>query len=218
MDSLNYAIGTKLEIEIIDENGLNGEELFISQLIDIIEESILEISTPIHKLGYKKIPPNSMVNLYFHIEDKGLMRLNCQVIENFLNKKTSILLKIASQLATVQRRQQPRYDFSIDMKYQPHNLNNSEEIDNEVMPKITTTKNISAGGVLAILYKNYPKGTLLDIELIFVNISIRVVGEVVRSTENKYYQNEFETGIKFIDMDKTDLDFLVRYLYEMQKV
>jgi c-di-GMP-binding flagellar brake protein YcgR len=221
MNLLKSVIGVKIELEILQGSSSEIEGTYISQLIDIFDGNILELAIPIHKLRYKKIPVDTLVNVFFHHNENGIMSFTGKIILSNNNKKNSensIFLILDSEIFPIQRRLHPRFDFSIDLKYSlTSNTTNNGSSSNLTYTKKTTTKNISAGGLLTTLTESFEKGSFIEFELIFVNNIIKITGEVVRSTENKYYSNEYETGIKFIKINKKDHDFLIRYIYEMQK-
>jgi c-di-GMP-binding flagellar brake protein YcgR len=104
-----------------------------------------------------------------------------------------------------ERRKYIRLDSSINVDYRV--------IGRQHVEDKTLCKNISAGGVRIHLKERVPAHTQLDIKFVLPNDSkqISVVGEVVWQTD-KDAKGDFDTGIKYVQIDSFDMQKITDYV------
>lgn len=80
----------------------------------------------------------------------------------------------------------------------------------------TTTRDISGNGAQILCAEFYPRGTQLEIDLEVEERVLRLTGEVIRLVE-QLSRREFWQGIRFIGLDDTERDLLIRYIFKEQR-
>jgi c-di-GMP-binding flagellar brake protein YcgR len=86
-------------------------------------------------------------------------------------------------------------------------------------PKLTLTKNISAGGICLIVYEPFKEGDLLDLKIGLPQekSAINAVGRVVWSIEfsilNDSQGKRYDIGVEFVDFDPKERERINQYVF-----
>jgi c-di-GMP-binding flagellar brake protein YcgR len=92
------------------------------------------------------------------------------------------------------------------------------------MKKLSTSKNISKGGICLIAYEDLRKGDLLDLKIYLSDDkkAITGIGKVAWTKEfvigDVFKGKRYDVGVEFIKINDTDLSKIDRYVFSHVKV
>lgn len=218
MTPLEIQIGTRLELELLNENQERVGQIYVSQLHEVQENGAMVISAPIHEARLVFIPSSRIIRLAFiHIEH-GLLGFNATVTANdFRNKIAVLIVQPETELYKMQRRKYYRLDFIKDIAVHV----SGRKTNNKSRPNIRAfTKNISGCGLCIVTDTDIPKNSELEIELnLSENAIIKAKCEVVRNTWFEVMKSKsYELGLQFTQISKSDQNILIKFIYEQQRI
>lgn len=236
------SIGDKLEL--IEQNRNNeSNNMYVSQLLDFIEENKACISMPIKK-GH--IIPLSVGETYiiYCYTNKGLYQCSATIKERFKIKNMFVLIiEFQSVLEKIQRRQYYRIDCILDVKY--HLVSEEEE---QLINKIVKNKYIDSEEKQADIDKLdefkqvWHEGTITDLSgggarfnsgnphVKDENIKLSLVLDsdmngkqllipckVISSTKLTNRNGFFEHRVKFTDIPKDDRETIIKFIFAEER-
>ena len=207
----HFNLGDK--IQVISLNRLKKTE-YVSQIAEIYDDYI-EIFNPIYK--------NSLV--YFsYDEDLKIIILKSEAIFEFQSKVIGkrhgkipiVRLKATSVLSKIQRRDYYRLKTTKAIRFKkiyPDDIFSdiSHYYDGILL-------DISGGGMLFCSKYEMNKGDSLEVEL-FLNDDKKIVlyGNIIRKNFNIQKSFLYEYGVKFENLDLSDKDLLIRFIFNEQR-
>lgn len=206
MDIRNYlAIGDRLDIYI-------NEELYKSQIEDIVSDDILIISHPMKKMSYIRIAVNDEMQLLCN-KDSGVLGFTGILVQKVSEDNFhQLMVKITSSLSKVQRRDFFRLPISLKIGII---LSDFYDETREVI--YTVTKDISAGGVCVWFNKHISLGTKLFCKIKIDNgDDVVLKATVVRVDVVSEPQGRYSLGIRFNNYDEKIRQRIIRFLFDSQ--
>ncbi len=226
MDANKIKLGTKFEIEIID-NSLNNNSPSInysSQLIDIIDSKTISVVAPMNEGRYKYLTIGLNLLVYFINDRQELLYFKATVKGHRKNGPLDAFdLTIASELSKIQRRTYYRLEAALSCQYLivSEQLLSTDKLEfstiNEAALKTAFTKNISGNGFCITLDNPLDAGTILDVTINLEDTAlIRVIAQVIRSIHSE--SKKYEVGLHFLKIEPHDSYILTKYIFEKQRV
>ena len=210
-------IGTRLELEMLNEYEDRVGQLYVSQLLEVQESGNIVIAAPIHEGRLVFIPQQSAIRLAFIHVEEGLLGFIGTVKAFDLNDKIAVLIiEPKPELFKMQRRMYYRLDYLKDIKVRLK----GEKPANKKSNIRAFTKNISGSGLCIVTDTDIPRKTELEVELTLTeDITVKAKCVVVRCTWFEVMKSRnYELGLSFTEISKKDQDILVKFIYEQQRV
>ncbi|WP_353095289.1 flagellar brake protein [Tissierella praeacuta] len=204
-------IGTKIEITRLKDN----EEVYPSQVLDIIETGELIISGPIKQNNLVFIHNDEEIEICYNVENMGRHYFLAKVLSRNNSPIYALRLLRISETRNIQQRNYYRLleTLSVDKE---HSIVKGDNI--EVIVESCETINISGGGMK--LYCNYEHE--VDDEVVCsLKIGDSVIKSkalVVRSEEIESLNYKFSIGVSFIEINEEDRDLIIKYIFERQRI
>lgn len=228
MNANDIRIGTKLEIEIPDNNRNNSDSdtssSYISQLLDVIDSKTISVAAPMGEGRLKFLTRGLKIFIYYLNEKQEFLFFKATVREHRKNGPLDAFdIIIDSEISKIQRRRYYRLDVALSCQYliSDQQLSNTDRLEfkkvNETEFKTAYTKNISGSGFCLILEESIESGTILDV---IINLDdtafIRVFAQVIRSINIQ--SKKYEVGTHYINISLHDSNFLTKFIFEKQRL
>lgn len=208
--SSQLKIGDKVNISRIDPSSKKHS----SQILDILNEKEYIISGPIKRSTLVHIALNTILEISYFIEEKGKFSFKALVTDK--NEKGIYKLRIErlSDIIRIQDRSFFRLPISMKAEKKFKVIDKNKEI---VLEEICKVSDISGGGVKVLSnFKHQVKEQIL-LAIYIDNKELNLLGEVVRVSESLDKNYNFEIGIKFLNIDNSQRDTIVKFIFEQQR-
>lgn len=216
MLAATIGLGTKLELELFDENGDIVRPALLSQFETEQKDGTLLILTPIREGILVPVHRGSQMNVIF--ERKGdLCSFSAIVAERVREGNLhKLVVRPVSEIKKIQRRTFFRFETVLDVRYRIFaSLRDEEDVRGNFVTGLT--RDISGGGV-CLLMKDKPElgsfieGTLkLDADMTFIGRIVRIIA--IRDTGIFKY----EIGVMFTDIDNRSRERIISFIFELQR-
>lgn len=239
------SIGDKIDIKPLNKSGkpVLGARTFVSQLVDFVDSSVINIAAPIVFGRTIPLPVGDNYNLCFYT-DKGLYQCNSMVISNHRDNKTIItVVRITSNLEKFQRRQYFRLECIHDIDYRPISIEeqilerkiSSEEYENpedlsEAKKKLAqldrqwisaSVTDLSGGGAKFTSDVLHNSGDKVRIKLDFLAgkeiKKLVLTANIISSSRIPVRIGSYEHRVEFIDIMQKDREALIKYIFEQER-
>lgn len=221
MTPLEISIGTRLELEILNNSGERVGNVFVSQLLEYQEDGTMVISSPITGSRVVFIPDGVTIRLTFVHPIQGLLGFTAVVSSKEYRGKIAVMtVKPDAEIIKIQRRMHFRLEIVLDAAILPADAADDAEAAEKSEPVRAYTKNISGSGVCLVTEKEFPKYSEIVIELELTDgKQIKAKGIIVRSQMIDVRKGKnYELGVNFTEISKKDQDALIRYIFEQQRL
>lgn len=233
MISKILSVGDRIELSRVAAveqiNATDGKDnVYISQILEIIDEEKLKIGMPIHQGKVIPLAMNARLDACFYT-DRGLYQGRLVVTDRYKEDSIFVLVvEVTSSLQKFQRRQYFRLGCVIDMKYRKINDEEVEEyagnsemiiVENDFID--ATAIDISGGGVRFISSEKMEEN-----QEVFMSIEISydkqkklygLLGKVISSYEAKSRIGLFEHRVEFTNMQGHVREALIKYIFEEER-
>jgi c-di-GMP-binding flagellar brake protein YcgR len=126
------------------------------------------------------------------------------------------IIDLPNDIQRIQQRSFVRVDAMLPVEVSPLAEKNDEGID-EAAPLKVITKDISGGGAQLILNEPVEIGTRLSLVIEVPDMEpIETIGEVIRVEKPKQDRKLFWIGIKFLDIQETFRNKLIKFIFKKQ--
>jgi len=195
----------------------NDDEIYTSQVQDILDDSTIKISTPIKSRRIIPLHANEKYIFDFY-GSAALYRCTGVVIDrNFEDNNYYLHIKIISEFKKVQRRNFFRVDCLIPFYYETL-FNNQEGEKNSKQTSMIT--DISGGGIKFLSSHKLSENTMIkccielgiDKEVISAEVTANVLASEVSEKSAYSYCNRAE----FIDINKSKRDKIIKFVFQQQ--
>lgn len=211
------SLGTKLELELFNEEGKKIPVVFVSQFGGFDEKlNTMEIYAPIYQGNIYPVPPKMLIEVFFS-NGKDTFSFKAEALERFYEGKIALLhIKPVSRIEKVERRSFFRMECCVDVQYRAFKiLMPDDEMRGDFI--YARTRNISGGGICLVTEDQLEKGDFVE-AFIKLKHKIRFVGVVVRTKEVKNKgKTEYETGIEFVRIENRDRERIISYIFKTQR-
>lgn len=232
MISKVLGVGNKIELtrsaaaENIDD--AKGRRMYISQIVDIIDDDKMKIGMPMEQGKVIPLPINTRLDACFYTS-KGLYQGRLIVTDRYKEGQIFILVvELISSLKKYQRRQYFRLGCVIDIKYRKileeeideYAQNNNMIIEADDFRE-GTALDISGGGIRFVSeeYLEKDKEIFIVLEITYEDKSktYGLLGKVIMSYEARSREGLFEHRVEFINMQGGVRESLIKYIFEEER-
>jgi len=203
-------VGTKIDIFKKE----NRKNFYPSQVLEIIEPDELVIRGPMKKTQLVLLHKGEEIEILYYVENKGRFIFTAKVISRELNKMYTLRIKKISEIRKIQLRNYYRLPVTLEIEKIFPVIND----DNKVFIEKCEAKDISGGGLK--LYCNYQHvvGDEVYLKFKLENKLIDAKAKVVRIEEIENLNYKYCIGITFVDIEEQIRDFIVKYIFEQQRI
>ncbi|MGB9792047.1 MAG: flagellar brake protein [Thermacetogeniaceae bacterium] len=203
-------INKRVEI-IIEKSYYAGS--YPSRVEEILPDAIV-LAAPLKRGVVVPLRVGDTIKVNFYGKTGGYS-FTTKVTATSYKKIPLIAVEKPQEFTKIQRRSYIRVPARIPVRFtllddqkQPTDLNSSSE-----------TIDISGGGVALLSSTPIPCGSYLEMELdVPRKGTIRVLGKVARTEEKKTeYGKTTLLGISFVEIDESDRDKIIQYVFEIQR-
>lgn len=210
-------MGTKIELELYDENGEKTPLILVSQFESYHkDDNLMKIHAPFTQGKIYPVHPKSLVNINFSNDNETFM-FRAEVINRINIEPIPMLwVKPVSPIEKIERRTFFRMECHLNIKYR---IVDSFSADDNVETTYIEgyTCDISGGGVCLAAETELEKGTKIDAYL-YIKKLIRFFGVVVRSIKvRERGKLIYETGVEFERIENVDRESIISYVFEVQR-
>ena len=210
-------IGTRLELELLNNNSEKIGNSHISQLLEHHGNRTMVISAPIFKGRLIFIPLHMRLRFTFMQRNYGLFSFTAIVTGRELRGNIAVVfVRPEGQLVKIQRRTHYRLDCIANVLI--WTTGKDPNVESKTAIK-AFTKNVSGSGVCVISTVDVPQRSMVDIELSLMdNIIINAKCIVARNIEFEVRNiKTYELGLHFVTISQKDQDSLIKYIFEKQR-
>ncbi|MGI6668908.1 MAG: flagellar brake protein [Acetivibrionales bacterium] len=213
-------IGTRLELDILNEQGEKTGRTYVSQMLEHREDGYVIISAPIFRARLVYVADDTYIRLSFIDRRKGLHAFYAIVKgRGMLNNVAVLAIEPVSDIEKMQRRMYYRLDIAINALILPDGTDEQLQHDTQdkeqpkpaknagftvEKPVSAVTKNISGSGACLVTDIDIPKDSTIKVELDLSGYkTISAECKVLRSS--KYYDDKgkrYELGLCFTKITK----------------
>lgn len=206
-------VNQKAQLKVMD--GLYTG-IYVSRVEDIGEDYI-KLAMPIVKGEIIPLSIGTKVEVVVSDQDKaygftGLIR-NRQI-----SPVPMFTMKFPDKIRKIQRRNYVRIECSIPVQYAV--IDNSEELDQDLVFQTGRTLDISGGGLRLFTNHSLEQEQKLFIKLkLLKDDEIEIKGKVIRllDIDEETKKKRFIYGIEFIDINERDRDKIISFIFEKQR-
>ncbi len=225
MNAKDIKIGTKFEIEIPEfENRRQVHtNCYVSQLVDIIDDSTVAIAAPIYENRLKFMSNGLAIRVYYLNDRQELICFDAIVNEYKRSGPVeTFIIKIIGNYAKIQRRRYYRLNTVLDQSYLVVEEYISD-FNSYTFPELKDlplrnghTKNISGSGACLLVDESLELGSNLDLTIIIPGYTcVRTIAQVVRVIRK---DKKYEVGVHFQKITSKDSEILMKYIFEQQRI
>lgn len=221
--------GDKLEMKSVQEvtlpDGTVGIKLYKSTVFDISEDGKIMIVMPMEKAKMVLLPVEGEYEVCF-FSHGGMYNANVRVVDRQKINNTYILItEMITNLHKYQRREYYRFNCIVEML--TRELAKAEEeafgkqlgyLVSEIDMKRGVIVDISGGGLRFVSRQSFQEGKVLYLRFkLSINDQekeFRLAARVVLSREIEKRQNEYENRVKFLYIDNTTREEIIKYIFD----
>ncbi|HHY77112.1 MAG TPA: hypothetical protein GX498_01215 [Clostridiales bacterium] len=211
--NLPFKIGDKVNVRVANKPSNSS---YVSQVTDICQDDIIEISFPMHK--NKTIYFINGERLKVVVGKKeAVYEVETVVIGKRYENIPVIRLKIISKPLKIQRRNYYRLKIVIPIHYRT--IDSSKQKDSESKEyKEGVLLDISEGGIMFCTKEDIKENDLLEIVMdINKNKKMIFIGNIIRKQLNEEKTDLYEYGVKFNELSKHDRNALAKFIFTEQR-
>lgn len=233
MTPKDIRIGTRLELDVLNNKGEKTGSVYISQMLEYRHDGSVIISAPISEARLIFVPTDANIHLTFTDRQKGLFGFSAIVRGRDIHGNVAVLIvEPVSGIEKMQRRTHFRLSIALKALIFPaageelYGVRDEDSVKSpgaEVFtmqkPVTAITKNISGSGLCLVTDIDIPKNSLTAVELELPDyMTVSAECKVLRNI--KFYDDKgkrYELGLCFTKIAKKDQDSLIRYIYRQQR-
>ncbi len=222
MELTQVKVGTRLELEILDEDGLRTAPVMISKFEGVEDETNAIIAAPIFQGKIYPVPLDSELDVYF-TDKRGISSKRFKFRAKVKDRQTVenlqyLKLKLTGKITTVQRRKYFRLEYFMQVEYRV--VDSLDPQDNEHIPfKKALTNNLSGGGIGIMLDEKLDIGSIVEC-IIKTDESkqVRFFGCVKRYEEKETKGRlKYIIGIAYIRINDKDKEAVIKFIFNEQR-
>lgn len=221
MTPQDISIGTRLELEMLNNNGERIGNLFISQLLEHQDDGMMVISAPISGSRVIFVPDGITLRLAFIHQIQGLLGFTAEVVSREYRGKVAVLIiRPDMEISKIQRRMHYRLEIVLDATIRSAEENDVPKGTEKPEPALAYTKNISGSGACIVTETDFPKNTSILVELKLTDGTlINAKGVIVRKEMIDVRKGRsYELGVIFIEISNKDQNALIKFIFEQQRL
>ena len=209
---LELIIGKKIEIATI---GTKKEKVYISQVLDMIGPNQYLISGPIHQNNLIFMHTDDEINISYLIENKGKYSFRAKVLSRNYSNIYTLKVERISEIEKIQKRSFYRLSTQLDIEKE-----HARETEQGLVTykELCAAKDISGGGMKIICNYEHEIGETVYCSFKLQDTLKQVKATVVRFETLQNQKYKYSIGVSFIEMKKGDIEEIVKYIFENQRI
>ena len=216
MDLMDYSIGSKLYLDVYNDNGKMIDRKFISQFEEAIDSYEAYIAIPIVEGVVYAVRVGWQITVYMR-DGNNFYRFDGYILERKIeNFRHLIRIKRSSDIAVAQRRQYYRFRCALPFLYRIIN-DIKHDLDSPYIE--TTTVDISGAGLCFRSPDTILVESLIECEVTIEDIPIYLIGKIMRCNRMTAYHKTFryEVGVLFSDIEPRFREMIVKYIFDEER-
>ncbi len=215
-------IGTKLEVELCDDEGKKLNFNLISEFEWLIDSKTLMVAAPIHEGVIYPLHIGRIIKIFFIIKtglEYELFSFKASISGREMSENIALLkIEVIGEVEKVQRRQYFRIGCSLPVKFRVVDSMN-EKINEGIQYRKTIASNLSGGGLCLLLEDKLEVGQLVECEITTEEQKeVKFFGKVIRhDTRQLEGRFKYEAGIVYIKINNNDRETVVKYIFNEQR-
>ncbi len=213
----HIGLGTKIELEMHDENGDRIRPILVSQFETYDEDSdMMEIHAPFFEGRLVPVHPKMVMDIIFSKEN-DTFTFEAEAIQRVNQGNITLLqVKPLTPITKIQRRSFFRMECDLKIRYRVFETLLPDDKINGTFHH-SKIRNISGGGVCVVTDEQLVNGLYME-AFLKLEEEIRFVGQVVRITPVKERGKQFyESGIEFKRIGNREREKVISYIFEEQR-
>ncbi len=228
MDNIRAMLADVTDLELAVEIGPNKRINLKCELFEIVTDTKFAVSVPIHNGQRYPLAVGLKMQVYFKKEDLGVCHFSGMVVSRHSTGSPPLLfIQLLSAVDKDQRRNYFRLPLltdvilkipagiTIEKQMDRGKIIEVEIVDYKKIPVIT--KDISGGGLRAIVGERLELGLKLQIIIVLEKDRVEVPAEVVRCQLSDPIVKRYDCGIRFLEMEEKDRSKIVAFVFEKQR-
>lgn len=210
-------LGTKIELELYDNNGDKVKPVLVSQYENYEEKTNqMEVHVPFYEGEIYPVHAGVLMDVIFS-KESDTFAFKAQALSREVQNGIPILvISPVSAIEKKERRSFFRMNCALEAEYRIVEMLPVDEIEQEPFMK-TVTRDISGGGACLVTESKLKGGTMIEAYL-KLDRKIRFMGIVARSFEVREKGKIFyATGIEFKFIENRDRERIISYVFETQR-
>lgn len=225
-------VGAKIEIQYKDSimKSTDQDRSYASQIIDFKDDELIVCNMPFYEGKLVPLEVGAVIETFFYI-GSNTYRCDCSIEERGKEGNIYVMsMRPITEIEKFQRRAFFRLDCQMEVSLRP--LSN-EEMDffekREALPERLTglvekgvIVDISGGGMRVLARKRFEKDTYINV-LFAVKVNgqdkvFNVIGKIIASFTSQAKSDVFDNRIQFYKTKKEDVNIIVKYIFEQQRM
>lgn len=222
MELSQVKVGTRLELEILDEDGLRAAPIMLSKFEGAEDESHAVVAAPIFQGNIYAVSLDAELDVYF-VYKRGIssnrFKFRAKVKDRIsIGNLQFLKLELLEKISPAQRRNYFRLEYFTEVEYRV--VNSLDPQSNVDIPfKRTLTSNLSGGGIGIMLEEKIDLGSLVEC-IIKTDESkeVRFFGCVKRFEEKDIKGRlKYIIGIAYIKINDDDKEAVIKFIFNEQR-
>lgn len=222
MEHNNIKTGNRLEITLKKEsNDEKSVKTFISIVEDVYSNNRILIHMPISYGRIIKLKINEIYSMLF-FTDKGMYKYDVKVLRHVNEGDFNFMLvELVNEGIKIQRREFYRFNCILPFKFEKlddekENIVNYNK-DRDIIISKGIIKDISAGGIRFISNESVEVNDYIKSLIVLKESYILILGKVLYKQEFPKSDYKYQYRVAFIDIQDSEKDFIIRYIFEEQR-
>lgn len=190
------------------------EDIYPSQVLDILSNDSLMISGPIHKSSVVTMHKGDIIGIECIVENKGRYIFKAEILNRYEKGIYKLEVRKISKIQRFQQRKFYRFSASLPVKI----IFNTKINDlSKSIEENCHTKDISGSGMKLLCNYEYRVGDIVQCILKLNDETLKFDCEVVRIEETDMSDYKFSMGINYINIKDIERDFIVKFIFEQER-
>lgn len=224
--------GDKLEMKALQEADSQDEvedvKVYKTTVYDVLDDGKIEIVMPMEKTKLVLLPTESEYEACF-FSHGGMYNANVRIIDRQKINNTYVLIsEMTTNLHKFQRREYYRFNCIVEMMTKELNKAEADAFGKQLGYLIAENDmergvivDISGGGLRFVSRKPFTEGNVLYLRFkLSINDQekeFRLAAKVISSKEIEKRQNEYENRVKFLYMNNTTREEIIKYIFDEER-
>ncbi|MDR3120327.1 MAG: flagellar brake protein [Clostridiales bacterium] len=217
MDLLDYKVGSRLNLDVYDDNERIIEHEFVSQFEEAISGEAAYLAIPILEGVVYAIRVGWKIAVYMQ-NGNDIYRFFGRVTERAqIDGRSLMRVERTSEIDVAQRRQ--FYRFQCDIPFRYRLVSKDKKSAREPFSKGMTV-DLSGSGLRFNVNDPIEKERLIECEFTIENRLIFIVGKVMRcmrKSEGESAASVYEVGLIFSEIEERDRDLIIRFIFDEER-
>ncbi|MCX7772498.1 MAG: PilZ domain-containing protein [Clostridia bacterium] len=216
MNEIKLTLGTKLELELYNNNGERIMPFLVSQFETRLPDGTIEILAPISEGRIYPVHRGTKMDVVFE-RNGDLKKFSALALERKMAGNIYLLhVQPTSGEEHLQRRNFFRFNCLVDMKYRMFEDKATKNEDRGEFKK-AITKDVSGGGICMLTNEKPNYGWCLE-GRINLSSEVKFLGRIVRIINvHDKAKFDYEVGLEFIEISNMEREKIISYIFESQR-